>query len=71
MKDKEYLIYDLIFSDKVNYTINIGDYIKDIYKYDDFVDEVTQILRKSKVSIVNNSIDVGSDVVIWKLKVKK
>lgn len=71
MKPKEPLIYDLIFSESTEYVINIGEYITDIYKYDDFIDEVKQILRKSKVSIVNNSIDVDSKTVIWKLKVKK
>ena len=71
MKPKEPLIYDLIFSESSEYVINIGEYITDIYKYDDFIDEVKQILRKSKVSIVNNSIDVDSKTVIWKLKVKK
>lgn len=71
MKDKNDLIYDLIFSSENNYTIDIGNYISDIYKYDEFVDEIKQILQKSKVIIVNNSIDVNSKSVIWKLKVKK
>ena len=71
MKSKETLVYDLIFSDKDEFIIQIGDYIKDIYKYDEFVDDIKQILNKSKVTIVSNSIDVDSKVVIWKLKVKK
>jgi NADPH:quinone reductase-like Zn-dependent oxidoreductase len=68
---KDDLIYDLIFSEKKEYVIDIGQYIKDIYKYDEFVDEVKDILKKSKVTIVNNSIDVDSKTVTWKLKVKK
>ncbi len=71
MKPKDELIYDLIFSEELNYTIDIGDYITDLYKYDEFVDEIKQVLRKSKVSLVTNSIDVDSKTVIWKLKVKK
>lgn len=71
MKSKETLVYDLIFSDKDEFIIQIGDYIKDIYKYDEFVDDIKQILNKSKVTIVSNSIDVDSKMVIWKLKVKK
>lgn len=71
MKPKDELIYDLIFSEQLNYTIDIGEYIQDIYKYDEFVDEIKQVLRKSKVSLITNSIDVDSKTVIWKLKVKK
>jgi hypothetical protein len=68
---KDDLIYDLIFSEKKEYVIDIGQYIKDIYKYDEFVDEIKDIMKKSKVTIVNNSIDVDSKTVTWKLKVKK
>jgi hypothetical protein len=71
MKQKDDLIYDLIFSESMDFTIDIGDYITDIYKYDEFVDEIKEILRKSKVSIITNSIDVNSKTVTWKLKVRK
>lgn len=71
MKAKDELIYDLIFSERVDYVIDVGNYVKDIYKYDEFVDEIKQVLRKSKVSVITNSIDVDSKTVIWKLKVKK
>jgi hypothetical protein len=71
MKNKDELVYNLIFSDNVKFIIDIGEYITDIYKYDDFVDEIKQILHKSKVTVVSNSIDVDSKTVIWKLKVKK
>ena len=68
---KEELIYDLIFGDKKEFTIDIGEFVEDINKYDEFVDELRDILRKSKVSIIQNSIDVDSKTVTWKLKVKK
>jgi len=71
MKQKDDLIYDLIFSESNDFTIDVGEYITDIYKYDEFVDEIKEILRKSKVAIVNNSIDVDSKTVTWKLKVRK
>jgi hypothetical protein len=71
MKSKDDLIYDLIFSEKEDFIIDIGNYIPDIYKYGDFVDEIKDILRKSKVSIITNSVDVDSKTVIWKLKVRK
>ena len=64
-------VYDLIFSEKSEFVINISDYIKDIYKYDEFIDEIKQILIKSKVTIASNSIDVDNNTVTWKLKVKK
>ena len=34
------LIYDLIFSEKTNYRIDVSDYVSDIYKHDDFVDKI-------------------------------
>lgn len=71
MKNKDELVYDLIFSEKNNYVIDVGEYITDIYKYDEFIDDIKQILHKSKVTIVSNSIDVDSKTVTWKLKVKK
>jgi hypothetical protein len=71
MKTKEELIYDLIFSEESDYKIDVGEYIDDIYKYDVFVDDIKEVLRKSKVSIINHSIDVDSKTVTWKLKVRK
>jgi hypothetical protein len=69
--NKDDLVYELIFSNKENFTINIGDYIIDIYKYDEFINEIKKILHKSKVAITSNSIDVNSKSVIWDLKVKR
>jgi hypothetical protein len=40
VKDKEELIYDLIFSEKLEYKIDIADYVDDIYQYDDFVEDM-------------------------------
>jgi hypothetical protein len=71
MKNKDDLVYDLIFSDSENFTIDISQYIKDIYQYDEFIDEIKQILHKSKVTVVTQSVDVDSKTVTWKLKVKK
>ena len=71
MKSKEDLIYDLIFSEQEDYKIDVGEYIVDIYKYDEFVDSIKEVLRKSKVSIITHSIDVDSTTVTWKLKVRK
>jgi hypothetical protein len=71
MKNKDDLVYDLIFSDSENFTIDISQYIKDIYQYVEFIDEIKQILQKSKVTVVTQSVDVDSVTVTWKLKVKK
>jgi len=68
---KEKLIYDLIFGEETEFIIDVGNYVENLYKYDDFIDEIKEVLRKSKVSILNNSIDVDSKTVTWKLKVKK
>lgn len=71
MPNRDSLIYDLIFSEKTNFSINIGSYIEDIYMYEKFVAEIKDILRLSKVSIINNSLDINSSTIIWKIKVKK
>jgi hypothetical protein len=71
MKKQEDLIYDLIFSENVDYKIDISEYIQDIYKYDKFIDEIKKVLKKSKVSIVKEKVDLDTKSAIWNLKVKK
>jgi hypothetical protein len=71
MKDQDVLIYDLIFSEKNRFKIDIGDYIKDVYDHQDFVSNMRKILKRAKVSIVESEIVVDSKSVTWLLKVKK
>lgn len=69
--DEDSLLYDLIFSEKNSYVIDISEYIDDIYRYEEFVSSVKKALKKSKVSIAKSSLFVDSKTVIWELKVKK
>ena len=69
--NRDDLIYDLIFSDNFQYKIDISEYVSDIYKYDEFVDDIKKVLKKSKVSIVKSSVSLDSKTAIWELKVKK
>lgn len=71
VKKKEDLIYDLIFSDKFEFKIDIAEYVDDIYQYDDFIEEIKIILKKSKVKILKSIVNVDSKTAIWHLKVKK
>ncbi len=71
LKNKDDLIYSLIFSDDSTYRIDISEYIKDIYLYDVFIKDIREVLRKSKVTIVKSSIKVDIHTVIWDLKVRK
>ncbi len=71
MKKKDDLIYDLIFSEQALFTIDISEYIDDIYQYKEFVQEIKRILRKSKVKVSESDVVIGSRTVIWKLKVNK
>ncbi len=71
MKKKDDLIYDLIFSEQTLFTIDISEYIDDIYQYKEFVQEIKKILRKSKVKVSDSDVVIGSRTVIWKLKVNK
>jgi hypothetical protein len=71
MLEKEGLIYDLIFSEKDDYKINIAHYIDDIYGYDDFVEDIKIILKKSRVKVKKSEIIIDSKTAIWYLKVIK
>ena len=71
VRTKEDLIYDLIFSDETIYKINLSDYVDDIYKYEDFVESIKLIMKKSKVTVIKSTIKVDSKTAIWELKVKK
>lgn len=71
MEKKEELIYSLIFSDRTTYMIDLGEYVDDIYRYDDFVEEIRLILKKSKVSILKSSVKVTMTTANWELKLKK
>ncbi len=71
MKNKDDLIYDLIFSSENHFNINLGDYVDDIYQYDEFVESIKYILKKSGVTIVKSTIKVDSKTAYWELKVKK
>jgi hypothetical protein len=68
---KDKLIYEMIFGEENEFVIDIGNYISDIYNYDEFINEVKSILRRSKVSVISNSVDVDAKTVIWKIKVRK
>lgn len=71
LKDRDVLIYDLLFSDNTEYTIYINDYIEDIYKYDRFILDMKKIMKKSLVFIVKEKLKNTPDKVIWKIKVKR
>jgi len=71
VKNKDELIYDLIFSDKMIFKIDISDYITDIYQYENFVNDIKKILKKSKVSVINSNVLLSSKTAIWEIKVKK
>jgi dihydroneopterin aldolase len=71
MKKEDDLIYDLIFSEKEFFKIDISDYIVDIYTYEEFIEKIKKILKKSKVKVISSSTLMSSKTVIWELKVKK
>jgi hypothetical protein len=71
VKKEDDLIYDLIFSEKESYKVDISDYIVDIYTYEDFIEKIKKILKKSKVRVISSSTLMSSKTVIWELKVKK
>jgi hypothetical protein len=71
MDEREKLIFKLIFGDETNFKIDIGLFVADIYHYEDFVTEIRNILRRSKVMVVKSGIKVDSKTATWELNVKK
>jgi len=68
---KEDLIYQLIFSEEESFEIKVSEYTQDIYKYDRFINEIKDILKKSKVVISKEKVDLEEDCVLWSLSVKR
>jgi dihydroneopterin aldolase len=71
ISERDKLIYDLIFTEKVDFDIKISDYITDIYQYESFVSDIKKILKKSKVKVVKSFVKLDSKTATWELKVKK
>jgi hypothetical protein len=68
---KEELIYDLIFSQNKEFSIDLSKYIDNIYDYEELISEIKGVLKKSKVKITDSKVNLDSKTVIWKLKVSK
>jgi hypothetical protein len=71
VKSKDDLIYDLIFSNEELYKIDVSEYIEDIYKYEEFIADIKNVLKKSKVKILKSEIKTDPKTAIWELKVTK
>ncbi len=71
MNSKEELLVDLIFGEKTEFEINVSNYIDELYKYDKFIVEIKSILKKSKVTIVKEKLELSPNGPIWSIKVKK
>jgi hypothetical protein len=71
LKSKDDLIYELIFTEQVEFKIDVSKFIEDIYQYDEFVTDIKSILKKSKVKIVKSEINLDSKTAVWSLKVRK
>lgn len=71
LKSKDDLIYELIFTEQVEFKIDVSKFIDDIYQYDEFVTDIKSILKKSKVRILKSEINLDSKTAVWNLKVRK
>lgn len=71
LKSKDDLIYELIFTEQVEFKIDVSKFIDDIYQYDEFVTDIKSILKKSKVKIIKSEINLDSKTAVWNLKVRK
>ena len=68
---RDELIYKLIFSKEEEFTIYVSEYVLDIYKYSSFIKEIKSILKKSKVAVIKETVDILVNEVKWNLKVRK
>lgn len=68
---KNELIYDLIFSEKNEFRIKMSEYLDSIYEYEMFIEDITDILIKSKVMITESEVNIESEDIVWVLTVKK
>ncbi len=71
LKSKDDLIYELIFTEQVEFKIDVSKFIDDIYQYDEFITDIKSILKKSKVKIIKSEIKLDSKTAVWNLKVRK
>lgn len=71
IKNVDYLIYNLIFTEQNSFDIDIAEYITDIYQYEDFVSSIKKVLKRSGVKILESDVKLNSKTAVWKLKVKK
>jgi hypothetical protein len=71
LKKREDLIYDLLFSEREDFKVEVSGFIEDIYKYDRFIDDMKKILKKSKVNIEREKVSINQNSVIWEIKVKR
>lgn len=65
------LILDLLFGKNKTYKIEVMEYIKNIYRSDDFIADTKIILKRGKVQLVKERIVVGMDSVIWEISIKR
>ena len=71
LKSKDDLIYELIFTEQVEFKIDVSKFIDDIYQYDEFITDIKSILKKSKVKIIKSEIKLDRKTAVWNLKVRK
>jgi hypothetical protein len=71
VKERDKLLYELIFSEEEDFVIDVSDYVEDLRTHMEFIGGIRDILRRSKVSIINHNVNVDSNTVTWTLKVRK
>jgi hypothetical protein len=67
----EQLMHDLIFDKKVEYEIDLTEYISEITDAEEFTNEIVNNLIKSGIKIVEQVIILVKDKKTWILKIKR
>lgn len=70
MNSREQLIYELLFGEKQDFSINVSSYVDSERDTNDFMHEMRYVLQRGGVKIVSDYTTREANSKIWKLKVQ-
>jgi len=71
VNDKDRIIYDLLFSEKTEFSFEISSLFEFIEDYRDVIESIVKSANKGRVSIVKDIIEVKGDDIFWNIKIKR
>lgn len=68
---EQQLLYDIIFSETVDFEIKILDYIEDSYLIENFTDKIMKCLLLSGIKVIEQVYILTKEKKSWVLKIKR